>query len=138
MDRRYVGIDLHRRRSVIYAMELADAYLVRVESLRDLIDVYDREVIMLERRIYELLRDDRGYQAIQALDGVGRTIAAIFVTEIGVIHRFRSPEALCSPAQTRRALLSAVRSPRAERGRISNVRQFRRVLLGEICVFAGP
>ena len=57
------------------AMELADAYLVRVESLRDLIEVYDREVVMLERRIHELLRDDRGYQAIQALDGVGRTLA---------------------------------------------------------------
>ena len=77
-------------------MELADAYLVRVESLRDLIEGYDREVAMLERRIHELLRDDRGYQAIQALDGVGRTIAAIFVTEIGDISRFRSPEALCS------------------------------------------
>ena len=76
------------------AMELADAYLVRVESLRDLIEVYDREVAMLERRIHELFRDDRGYQAIQALDGVGRTIAAIFVTEIGDISRFRTPEAL--------------------------------------------
>ena len=32
------------------AMELADAYLVRVESLRDLIEVYDREVVMLERQ----------------------------------------------------------------------------------------
>src|SRR5436190_8611041 len=78
------------------AMELADAYLVRVESLRDLIEGYDREIAMLERRIHELLRDDRGYQAIQQLEGVGRTIAAIFVTEIGDIHRFRSPEALCS------------------------------------------
>ncbi len=68
----------------------------RVESLRDLIEVYDREVVMLERRIHELLRDDRGYQAIQALDGVGRTLGAIFVTEIGDITRFRSPEALCS------------------------------------------
>ena len=56
------------------AMELADAYLVRVESLRDLIEVYDREVTMLERRIHELLHDDRGYLAIQKLDGVGRTI----------------------------------------------------------------
>jgi transposase len=78
------------------AMELADAYRVRVESLRDLITGYDREVVMLEHRIHDLLRDDRGYQAIQALDGVGRTIAAIFVTEIGDISRFRSPEALCS------------------------------------------
>ena len=56
------------------ARELADAYLVRVESLRDLIAVYDREVTMLERRIHELLHDDRGYLAIQKLDGVGRTI----------------------------------------------------------------
>ncbi len=51
---------------------------------------------MLERRIHELLRNDRDYQAIQALDGVGRTLGAIFVTEIGDIGRFRSPEALCS------------------------------------------
>jgi transposase len=78
------------------AMELADAYLLRVESLRDLIEAYDREVVMLERRIHELVVDDAGYQAIQALDGVGRTIGAIFVTEIGDIARFRSPEALCS------------------------------------------
>jgi transposase len=78
------------------AMELGDAYLVRVESLRDLIEVYDREITMLERKIHQLLRDDHGYQTIQALNGVGRTIAAIFVTEIGDITRFRSPEALCS------------------------------------------
>jgi transposase len=77
-------------------MELAHAYTVRVESLRELIEVYDREVVMLERKIHDRLRDDRGYQAIQALDGVGRTIAAILVTEIGDIGRFRSPEALCS------------------------------------------
>jgi len=82
--------------TLLDAMELTDAYVVRVESLRDLIEVYDREVAMLERRIHELLRGDRGYQAIQKLDGVGRTIGAIFVTEIGDIHRFRSPEALCS------------------------------------------
>src|SRR4029450_7672384 len=77
-------------------MELAHAYTVRVESLRELIEIYDREVVMLERKIHDGWRDDRGYQAIQALDGVGRTIAAILVTEIGDIGRFRSPEALCS------------------------------------------
>ena len=77
-------------------MELADAYTVRVESLRDLIGVYDREVVMLERKIHQQLRDDRGYRAIQGLTGVGRTIAAIFVAEIGDVSRFRSAEALCS------------------------------------------
>jgi transposase len=55
----------------------------------------DRRYV-LERRIHELVRDDAGYQAIQQLDGVGRTIGAIFVTEIGDIARFRTPEALCS------------------------------------------
>jgi transposase len=77
-------------------MELGDVYVIRVESLRDLIELYDREVVMLERKIHQLLRDDRGYQAIQVLNGVGRTIAAIFVAEIGDVHRFASAEALCS------------------------------------------
>jgi transposase len=77
-------------------MQLGAAYTVRVESLRDLIEIYDREVTMLERKIHQQLRDDRGYQAIQALHGVGRTMAAIFVAEIGDVTRFRSPEALCS------------------------------------------
>jgi transposase len=42
------------------------------------------------------LRHHRGYQAIQAIDGVGRTIAAVLVAEIGDVDRFRSAEALCS------------------------------------------
>ena len=77
-------------------MELADAYTVRVTSLRDLIAVYDREVVMLERKIHQQLRHDRGYQAIQGLTGVDATIATIFVAEIGDVARFRSAEALCS------------------------------------------
>jgi transposase len=77
-------------------MELGDVFVIRVESLRDLIELYDREVAMLERKIHQLLRHDRGYQTIQTLNGVGRTIAAIFVAEIGDVNRFRSAEALCS------------------------------------------
>jgi transposase len=77
-------------------MQLADVYVVRIESLRDLIEVYDREVAMLEIKIHQLLRHDRGYQAVQALHGVGRTMAAIFVAEIGDVTRFKSAEALCS------------------------------------------
>jgi len=69
---------------------------VRVESLRNLVALFDREIAMLERLIHERLRDDAGYQAIQALDGVGRVIAAVFVAEIGDVSRFASPGALCS------------------------------------------
>jgi transposase len=70
--------------------------VTRVESLRDLIEVYDREVAMLERKISAQLRGHAGYQAIQAINGVGRTIAAILVAEIGDVSRFRSAGALCS------------------------------------------
>ncbi len=78
------------------ALELAPAYTNRIESLRDLIERYDREVAMFERLIHQQLRDHTGYQAIQALTGVGRTIAGIFVAEIGDVNRFRSAAALCS------------------------------------------
>jgi transposase len=75
---------------------LAEAYTVRVESLRDLIEIYDREIVMLEREIHRRLRDDRGYQAVQAINGVGRTIAAIIVVEVGDVTRFPSARHLCS------------------------------------------
>jgi transposase len=75
---------------------LAEAYTVRVESLRDLIEIYDRENVMLEREIHRRLRDDRGYQAVQAINGVGRTIAAIIVVEVGDVTRFPSARHLCS------------------------------------------
>ena len=78
------------------AMVMADSYTTRVESLRGLIGLYDREVAMLEREIYRQLRGHRGYRAIQAINGIGSTIAAILVAEIGDVARFRSAEALCS------------------------------------------
>ena len=43
-----------------------------------------------------MLDDDKGYAAIQALDGVGKVMAAIFVAEIGDITRFRNPGQLAS------------------------------------------
>lgn len=77
-------------------LELPKAYMVRIDSLRDLVEVYDREISMLEREIHGLLRDHAGYKAIQAIPGVGKTIAAIMVAEIGDVTRFKSPDALCS------------------------------------------
>jgi len=78
------------------SLELADGYQIKIESLRNLIANFDREVVTLERDIYRWLCDDRGYWAIQALPGVGPTIAAIFVAEIGDVSRFPNPQALCS------------------------------------------
>jgi hypothetical protein len=77
------------------AMALGRTYALRVESLRELIAVYNREVGVLERDIHAHLRNHRGYEAIHAINGVGPTIAAIAVAEIGDVHRFPGPDALC-------------------------------------------
>ncbi len=77
-------------------LTLDDGYHIRVESLRDLVAACNREVAMLERVIHQRLADDVGYRAIQAIDGVGRVLGAIFVAEVGDVSRFPNPEALCS------------------------------------------
>ena len=78
------------------AMDLGRNYATRVRSLRDLIDAYDREVKLLERDIHQHLNRHRGYRAVQAITGVGPTIAAILVAEIGDVTRFPSAAHLCS------------------------------------------
>jgi transposase len=78
------------------ALELPMGYSMRLESLRDLIAVYDREITGLDRRIANTLVNHRGYRAIQAINGVGPVLAAVFVTEIGDVTRFPSPDRLCS------------------------------------------
>ena len=78
------------------SMVLPDAYAHRIEVLRDLVKTYDRQIATLDRDIHLRLRADPGYNAIQAIYGVGRVIAAVFVAEIGDVSRFRSPQALCS------------------------------------------
>jgi len=78
------------------AMDLGRNYAIRVRSLREFIAVYDREIKMLERDIHQHLKGDRGYRAVQAINGVGPTIAAILVAEIGDVTRFPTAAHLCS------------------------------------------
>jgi transposase len=78
------------------ALKLPAPYAFKVDGLLELLDVYDRQVGAYERVIADWLRDDTRYHAIQAIDGVGPTIGAIFVAEIGDVYRFPSPEKLCS------------------------------------------
>lgn len=75
---------------------LPEAYWLRLESLRDLLEVYDAELAMLDDHIHRQLRDDPGYRAVLQINGVGRVLGAIFVAEIGDITRFPGPEKLCS------------------------------------------
>ena len=78
------------------SLELPDAYFNRIAVLRDLVDIFDREIVYLDRDIHLILCDDAGYNAVQAIYGVGRLFAAVFVAEIGDVTRFDSPKALCS------------------------------------------
>ena len=77
------------------ALELPTGYAIRLDSLRDLIDIYDREVAVIDTYIHAQLKDHPGYRTIQQIDGIGKVIGAIFVAEIGDISRFDSPKKLC-------------------------------------------
>lgn len=68
----------------------------RVRSLRELIAFYDRKVTALERDIHQHLKGHRGYQAVQAINGIGRVSAAVLVAEIGDVTGFPTPAPLCS------------------------------------------
>ncbi|MGB9227429.1 MAG: transposase [Mycobacterium sp.] len=75
---------------------LADAYAQRVRSLLELIDILDGHEARFAALIAKRLDADRGYQAIQQVPGIGVTLAAVFVAEIGDAHRFTGPAQLCS------------------------------------------
>jgi transposase len=77
-------------------LELGAPYARRVRSLRELIARYDHEITGLERDIHAHLKNHRGYQAVQAINGIGRVSAAVLVAEIGDVSRFPTPAHLCS------------------------------------------
>jgi hypothetical protein len=77
-------------------LQLERAYALRIASLRSLISAYDQEITMLGEEISTALAGDVNYLALQAIPGVGPVLAAIFVAEIGDIHRFASAPQLCS------------------------------------------
>ena len=75
---------------------LGAAYAQRVTSLLELIDVLDTHERRFADQIAAQLHGDRGYWAIQQLPGVGPVLGAVFVAEIGDVHRFADASRLCS------------------------------------------
>lgn len=67
----------------------------RVLSLRRLIDAFTFEIDTVGKRVSAGLHNHRGFQAIQAVPGVGPVLAAVFVAEIGDVTRFARPQQLC-------------------------------------------
>ena len=77
-------------------LQLDAPYSARVGSLRRLIDACTFEIDILTKRNSAQLKTHPGFQAIQAIRGVGPVLAAIFIAEIGDVTRFARPEQLCS------------------------------------------
>ncbi len=75
---------------------LGRAYTIRVESLRNLIEVYDREVDMADCEVRAALAGHPGWSAVQAIPGVGPVLGAVFVAEIDDVGRVPSARHLCS------------------------------------------
>jgi transposase len=76
--------------------ELAPAFRARVNSAYRLIEALDFEVELFANLVRGRLRRHRGYQVVQTIPGVGPTLAAVFVAEIGDVTRFARPEQLAS------------------------------------------
>jgi transposase len=77
-------------------LRLPGPYAARIASLRRLIAVFDTEIDGFGAQISTGLAGHAGYRAIQRIDGVGPVLAAVFVAEIGDVHRFAGAPQLCS------------------------------------------
>ena len=75
---------------------LGAAYVQRVISLLELIDALDAHETRFSVMVADKLVGHAGYQGIQQLPGVGPILGAVFVAEIGDVHRFADPARLCS------------------------------------------
>jgi transposase len=65
-------------------------------SLRRLIESLDFEIDLFAKLARGRLAKDPGYTAIQQIPGIGAVLAAVFVAEIGDVHRFAGPSQLAS------------------------------------------
>ncbi len=83
-------------RQLLTKAPLDAAYRLRVNALLRLIDAIDFEIQAVAGPLRVGLAHDPGFHAVQAVPGVGPVLAAIFVAEIGDVHRFADAGHLAS------------------------------------------
>jgi transposase len=83
-------------RQLLARAPLDAAYRLRVNALVRLIDALDFEMGAVTGPLRVALAADPGFHAVQAVPGVGPVLAAIFVAEVGDVHRFTSAAHLAS------------------------------------------
>jgi transposase len=83
-------------RTCLASIRLTPESRARVDSALRMITALDFEIELFGKLVAGRLRTDPGYQAIQAIPGVGPVLAAVFVAEIGDIARFHRAAQLAS------------------------------------------
>ena len=82
-------------------LDLPAEYAARISSLRRLIEDLEFEIDLFAGLVRGRLAAHSGYQAVQTIPGVGPTLAAVFVAEIGDVTRFASaPQLTCWAGMT--------------------------------------
>ena len=77
-------------------LDLPSPYAARIASLRRLIDDLEFEIDVFAGIVRGRMAREPGYTAVQNIPGIGPTLAAVFVAEIGDITRFSSaPKLTC-------------------------------------------
>jgi transposase len=80
--------------ALLNKLTLPGPYAARIASLRRVIDLLDFEIDIFTNLVRGRLARDPGYTAVQTIPGIGPTLGAVLVAEIGDITRFARPEQL--------------------------------------------
>src|SRR6478752_4902718 len=75
-------------------LELPKPYAARIASLRRIITALDFEIDAFAGQVRGRLARDPGFLAVQAIPGVGPILGAVFVAEVGDVHRVTRAEEL--------------------------------------------
>jgi transposase len=75
-------------------LKLPAPYAARIASLRRLISTLEVEITLFAGMVRGRLAGDPGYLAVQTIPGIGPLLGAVFVAEIGDVHRFDRAEQL--------------------------------------------
>jgi transposase len=79
---------------LLNALDLPKPYAARIASLRRVVDLLDFEVDVFANLVRSQLVKNPGYVSVQTIPGIGPTLGAVFVAEIGDVHRFDSADKL--------------------------------------------
>lgn len=75
-------------------LDLPAPYAARIASLRRVMDTVDFEIDLFAGLVRGRLARDPGYAAVRTIPGIGPTLGAVFVAEVGDVTRFARPEQL--------------------------------------------